>query len=75
MAALFSKPKTPPLPDIPKPIRMPTETDPDILAAAKRTRQAAMWRRGRMSTILTDQGTNSSSLGSAVGSSGKYLGA
>ncbi len=44
--------KTPPPP---KPQRMPNETDPDVLAAAQRTRQAALQRRGRLSTILTDQ--------------------
>jgi len=53
----------------PKAQRMPTETDPEVLAAAKRTRDAAMQRRGRMSTIMTDQ------LQSTVGSSGSKLGA
>lgn len=53
----------------PKPTRMPTETDPDILAAAQRTRKAALARRGRLSTIMTDQTQ------SVIGSSGKALGA
>ncbi len=55
-----------PLPT-PRVTRMPTETDPNILAAAQRTRRAAMQRQGRMSTILTDN--------SAIGSSGQNLGA
>jgi hypothetical protein len=56
---------------LPKPrvTRMPTETDPSILEAAKRTRKAAMMRSGRMSTIMTDN------LQSTIGSSGSTLGA
>ena len=56
MGALFKTPDVK-IPDEqrPRPVRMPTETDPDVLAAAKRARQAAMQRRGRLSTILTDQ--------------------
>lgn len=41
------------IPD-PKPVRMPTETDPEIEAAVKRNREATRLRRGRQSTILTD---------------------
>lgn len=43
-------------PALPKPKvrRMPTETDPAVLAAAQRTRKAALERKGRLSTILTD---------------------
>lgn len=52
-------------PSAPKPVRMPTEQDPEVLAAAQRTKQAAMQRAGRMSTILTDM----------TGSSGQKLGA
>lgn len=52
----------------PRVTRMPTETDPSILAAAQRTRRAAMQRQGRLSTILTDSD-------SMVGSSGQNLGA
>lgn len=66
MSSLF---KTPKLPPPPKPIRMPTATDPDIEAASRRTRQNAMKRKGRLSTILTDQTQ------STVGSSGQKLGA
>ena len=55
-----------PLP-VPKVTRMPTATDPSILAAAQRTRAAAMRRSGRMSTILTDD--------NSMGSSGQSLGA
>lgn len=64
---MFS-PKVPKVRD-PKPVRMPTETDPDVLAAAQRTRAAALKRRGRLSTILTDQTQG------VVGSSGTKLGA
>ena len=53
----------------PKVTRMPNETDPEVLAASVRTRDEALRRRGRLSTILTDQ-TNT-----AVGSSGRKLGA
>lgn len=53
----------------PKVVRMPTETDPSVLAAAQRLRSAALKRTGRMSTILTDQ------LNQTVGSSGSALGA
>lgn len=75
MSGIFSKPSLPAAPAAPKPpdpprvVRMPTETDPSVMAAQKRTRQAAMQRSGRMSTILTD-GTRET-----VGSSGQYLGA
>jgi len=70
MGSLFA-PKIPPMPKAaePEPVRMPTETDPSIIAAGQRTREAALRRRGRLSTILTDmtQGT--------IGSSGQRLGA
>ena len=52
MAGLFGgKAKTPPPP---KATRMPTPTDPEVQAAAQRTRAAALQRQGRLSTILTD---------------------
>ena len=35
--------------------RMPTPTDPEVLAAGRRTRAEALRRKGRLSTILTDQ--------------------
>ena len=66
MGGLF---KTPKAPEPPKPVRMPTPQDPEIEAAAKRTRAKALERRGRLSTILTDQ------TGNTVGSSGQKLGA
>lgn len=53
----------------PKPKRMPTATDPEVEAASKRTRERALQRKGRLSTILTDQTS------SVVGSSGLKLGA
>ena len=56
MSSLF-RPKTPaPPPPLPEPraVRMPTETDPSVLAAGQRTRKAALARKGRLSTILTD---------------------
>lgn len=66
MGSLF-KPKVP-APKTPRTIRMPTENDPEALAAAQRTRQRAMSRTGRLSTILTDQTK------STTGSSGQKLG-
>jgi hypothetical protein len=66
MKNLFGSPKAP---EAPKPVRMPTATDPDVEAASRRTRESALKRKGRQSTILTDQ------LGSVVGSSGQKLGA
>ena len=53
----------------PKPIRMPVETDAEVIAAGQRTRANAMRRQGRLSTIMTDQ------TASTVGSSGAKLGA
>lgn len=56
-------------PEKPKPVRMPTEDDPEVLQAAQRTRRSALQRKGRLSTIMTD------SLKDTVGSSGQSLGA
>jgi hypothetical protein len=56
-------------PPKPRVIRQPTETDPSILAAAQRTRRSALSRRGRLSTILTDNTRDT------IGSSGQALGA
>lgn len=67
MGGMFKTP-TVKQPAAPKPVRMPVETDPAVQQAAQRTRQAAMMRQGRLSTILTDQTR-------AVGSSGTKLGA
>ena len=73
MGGLFSSPKTPtppPAPDPlpkPKPVRLSTATDPDIVDARKKTREAALKRKGRTSTLLTDE-----LLGTATG---KKLGA
>ena len=68
MASMFgSAPKPPPTP---KPVRMPYETDPDIVAAGQRTRAAALARKGRLSTILTDATSEN-----MTGSSGVKLGA
>ena len=53
----------------PRVTRMPSESDPSVLAAAQRTRRAALRRHGRMSTIMTDQTRET------VGSSGQSLGA
>lgn len=73
MSGMFS-PKTnatptPEPPPTPKPVRMPTATDPSIAAAAQRTRSNVMRRKGRLSTIMTDQ------TGAVAGSSGQKLGA
>lgn len=67
MAGLFggSTPKMP----TPKVVRMPTTTDPNAEKAAARYRNAAMLRKGRRSTILSD------SLQEMTGSSGQSLGA
>lgn len=67
------KPKLPPpsaapeMPEIktPRPLRMPNDNDASVVEAGRRTRAAALGRRGRQSTILTD----------AIGSSGQKLGA
>jgi hypothetical protein len=68
MAGMFKTPKVE-TPAAPKPVRMPNQTDPEVLAAAQRTRAATMARSGRLSTILTDQNKQT------VGSSGAKLGA
>ena len=102
MASLFaSKPPPvvaaayppPPLPaptepELPRYKRMPTPTSPEILAAAQKTRAAALARHGFLSTIMTDHAgdflgagrktADSVLAGSglpAVGSSGFKLGA
>lgn len=70
MASLFGG-GTPAMPKMPEPkvTRMPGEQDPSIIAAGKRTRDSYMRRKGRQSTIMTEN------LGSSVvGSSGKSLG-
>ena len=69
MGGLFGAPKAPPPPEAPKPVRMPNITDPAIVKAGERTRQAALMRQGRLSTILTDQTK------AVSGSSGQKLGA
>lgn len=72
MSKMFKTPKMPdlpPPPPLPKPVRMPNATDPSVLAAAQRTRAAALRRKGRLSTILTDQTR------SVTGYSGQKLGA
>lgn len=71
MSGMFSKPKIPKIPNLatPKPVRLPTEQDPSVLAAAERTREGALRRRGRLSTILSDRTQ------SLAGSSGSKLGA
>ena len=66
MSTLFSKPK---MPAMQKAERMPTMQDPDVLAAAQRTRASALNRKGRLSTIMTDMTK------ATTGSSGTKLGA
>lgn len=58
-----------PQPQTPRVVRLPTQDDPSVLAAAQRTRRNALNRTGRRSTILTDQTK------STTGSSGQKLGA
>jgi hypothetical protein len=48
------------MPELPRPQRMPTATDDDILAAGARARETALKRKGRLSTILTDAAGGSS---------------
>lgn len=69
MGAIFGGAPKVKTPEPPKPVRMPQQEDPEILAAAQRTRAAAMQRSGRLSTILTDQTKTT------TGSSGQRLGA
>lgn len=71
-----------PKPTPPKVVRMPNEEDPAALEAARRQREATMQRKGRLSTIMTDQNQARAGLGTAsaagdatIGSSGKALGA
>lgn len=71
---MFKKPKEIAVPGrtviMPAPtVRQPMETDPSILDAAQRTRASALRRKGRLSTILTDQTK------AVAGSSGQKLGA
>ena len=56
------------LPPPPPVVRMPSATDPSVLAAGERARLAAQRRTGRLSTILSD------GLQAATGSSGKLGG-
>lgn len=70
MSGLFGAPKKPTI-EPRQPPRMPVETDPEIVAAAQRTRAAALARQGRLSTILTDSTSGSA----GIGSSGQKLGA
>lgn len=69
MGSLFDTPKAPRIPTpepveielpdpppAPKKVRMPTEQDPSLAAAAKRVKDRARSRGGRLSTILTDRG-------------------
>lgn len=62
MSGLF--PKAPKALPPPKPVRMPVETDPEVLAAAQRTRSNALQRQGRLSTMLTDATSSVSGGGS-----------
>jgi hypothetical protein len=70
-----------PKPTPPKVVRMPNEEDPANIEAAKRQREATMQRKGRLSTIMTDQNQARAGLGgggsgdATIGSSGKALGA
>ena len=66
------KPKMPALPDAPKPVRMPTETDPDIIAAGRR--EAELRKNGRLSTMKTTK-TQTIAGNTIIGSSGGKLGA
>lgn len=54
MGGLFKTPKVQ-QPEQPRKVRMPVQEDPAIAEAAERTKQAAIMRRGRQSTVLTNQ--------------------
>lgn len=69
MTALFGGGMKAQEPQTPKTIRMPTQDDPDVLAAVQRNRAAALSRTGRLSTILTDQTK------ATTGGTGQKLGA
>lgn len=71
-----------PKPKEPRVVRMPNEEDPAALEAARRRQEATLQRKGRLSTILTDQNQAKAGLGAGaptanatIGSSGKALGA
>jgi hypothetical protein len=72
MAGLFPKTKMPPPP---KPVRMPTEEDPEIERAVERGRAGRYGRGGGLGTRLT---TNTQGIGNidrtVIGSSGARLG-
>lgn len=54
MPDMMGKPKTPEAPAVPEPIRVPNETDPDILVAKrKKMDEIRETRQGRASTDLT----------------------
>jgi len=57
------------MPEPPKVVRMPTENDEEQRQAAARFREESRRRKGRQSTILTQQ------LNETIGSSGTKLGA
>ena len=62
-------------PKQPRVVRMPVEEDPATLAAADRAKAAALKRRGRASTIMTETGRERTGGNAVIGSSGKQLGA
>ena len=67
---------TPPMPEPPEPpkvVRAPTEQDPSVLNASKRTRKQALSRSGRRSTLLTRNTQNKTT--NPIASSGSNLGA
>ncbi len=66
MTSLFSKAPRPVAPPV---TRVPTRTDPSVIAAGRKTRSAALSRFGRQGTILTDR------INQTIGSSGLKLGA
>lgn len=70
MGGLFSKPKVPEVVTPPEPevVRMPTVEDPNAEKAASRYRAAALKRKGRRASILSDN------LKEVTGSSGDNLG-
>lgn len=67
-----------PKPTQPRVVRMPNEEDPAAIAAARRRKEATLQRRGRLSTIMTDQNRERAGTGGGgnptIGSSGQKLG-
>lgn len=74
MTGLFGGGQIPKLPT-PKVVRLPTETDPSIVAAGRRTMAEALKRSGRRATMKTDRTRGIAGINTIIGSTGRSLGA